>query len=285
MWGTRKGKNMDIKSLLETEIEEKHIQNFIYYSMIFIVLFVINFYVYFTYFNGTFFEINILKSIVLVISFSFPVYFLNCYLHFKTSQYFIKTFQEEKWERDNILRKINHYNIAIDRLENLVDNYEDIINKHKITPADDLYVKYKEAENKLFHLKDKALSFQLDHINAEELVNNYKNRINNKFKKTIITGSFGYFFSMVLALYYLPKTFNGFLSRFIFFNSILFLGTLLSTLYLSIYDKYKVKFKESKKVKMIFIILFFVFASPIMYFAINEQVIHNYILSFINSLI
>jgi len=285
MWGTRKGKNMDIKSLLETEIEEKHIQNFIYYSMIFIVLFVINFYVYFTYFRETFFEINILKSILLVISFSFPIYFLNVFSYYILEKMFIKIFKKERLEKENILKKIDYYNRKIDKLKKLVDNNKEVIKKYQLTHKDNFYIQHKRAEKKLLNMRNESLAFELNNINIKETFNDYKNKINNRFKRSISIGGLGYFVSVIIPLVFLPESFIKFLTYFTIFNSsviLIVISTILIMFLYLIFKKYKEKL--SYKVSILYLILMF---SPIIlsfYIADYIQSSHEYIYQFFNKL-
>lgn len=277
---------MDIKSLLETEIEEKHIQNFIYYSMIFIVLFVINFYVYFTYFRETFFEINILKSILLVISFSFPIYFLNVFSYYILEKNYIKIFQKEKIEKEKTLKKINNYNKTINKLDQLVKNNAEIIKKYQLSNHDSFQQKHIKAEKKLLSLRSEALSYKLNHINIKETFNDYKNRVNNRFKKSISVGGFGYLLSIIIAFIYLPETFTDFLTKFITLNFFIIMITISVITCMFLYGKFKKnKDKLSFKISIIVLILTLIPLIIPLFLISKTQFIENYIYNFINSIL
>jgi len=277
---------MDIKSLLETEIEEKHIQNFIYYSMIFIVLFVVNFYVYFTYFRETFFEINIFKSILLVISFSFPIYFVNVFSYYIFEKNYIKIFQKEKVKKEKILKKINNYNQRIDKLNKLVENSEYIKRKYQLSSDSNFSQEYERAEKKLLNLTNESLVFKLNHVDVKETFNDYKNKINNRFKKSISIGGLGYLLSIIIAFIHSPKTFNDFLTKFIYFNFYIITITLsmITTLYL--YGKFK-KYRDKLSFKMSIIVLIFSLIPLIfpLFLIPNTQFIESHIYNFINSIL
>jgi len=277
---------MDIKSLLETDIEEKHVQNFIYYSMIFIVLFVINFYVYFTYFRETFFRINILKSIVLVISLSFPVYFLNFSLYFMLEKIYIKVFQKRKLEKENILKKIDNYNKKINKLEKLVGNNKEIIKEYQLHHEDSFYLQHKRAEKKLLSMRNEALAFELKHINIKETFNDYKNKINNRFKRSISVGGLGYFVSIIISLFYLSKTFKGFLTKFITLNSFIIMITISGIMFMYFYGKFK-KYKDkfSLKISIILLLLILIPLITPLFLIPKIQIVESYVYNFINGIL